>query len=348
MSAREEQWFSAKALAGLPGMPGTHSAVVRRAKRDGWACRTRSGKGGGREYAFSSLPIATQAALLKHAEPAPAAPRPAKGEAAATGEYDPEALWAWAVTRPASLQKEGERRTELLDKVMVLVNGGQPFRTAAQAIAEQHDDATAGSLKNWYYGINGQVGARHFARHDWPAALIPRYTGRTEKAPCSPEAWDAFKADYLRLESPSANACYRRLQQLAKANAWTIPSVKALLRRLREELGEVAICLAREGTEAAMRRYPAQQRDRSVFHALEAVNADGHKFDVFVSFPDNPKTRAMLTVWQDLYSGKILSWRVSQTESSDSYRLSFSDLLREYGIPKPSTSTTGAASPARC
>ncbi|ACL72748.1 transposase A [Thioalkalivibrio sulfidiphilus HL-EbGr7] len=338
MSAREEQWFSAKALAGLPGMPGTQQNVTAKAKRDGWACRKRSGKGGGREYAFSSLPIATQAALLKAAEPAARAARAAQGEpAGAPGEYDAEALWAWAATRPASLQKEGERRAALLDQVMVLVNGGQPFRAAAKAVAEQHADATPGTLKNWYYGVNGQPGARHFARHDWPAALIPRYAGRTEKAPCSPEAWDVFKADYLRLEQPSANSCYRRLTQLAEVNGWTIPSVKALLRRLREEVGEVAVCLAREGAEAAMRRYPAQQRDRSVFHALEAVNADGHKFDVFVRFPGmgpKEKGRAMLTVWQDLYSGKILAWRVSQTESSDSYRLSFADLLRDYGIPR--------------
>lgn len=332
MSSQTQQWYSAKELAGLPGMPGTERGV------NGWGDKGKIGrrkklKGKGWEYDFNSLPVETQAAILRRQGGA-AESAGRQASAKASTEYDPESLWSWAATRPASLRQEGERRTELLDQVMALVNAGQPFRLAAKAVAEQHDDVTASSLKNWYYGINNVPGARQFARHDWPAALIPRYAGRTARAECSPEAWDAFKADYLRLEQPSANACYRRLTQLANANGWQVPGVKALLNRLRDEVGEVAICLAREGAEAAMRRYPAQRRDRSVFHAMEAVNADGHKFDVFVRFPDGTVARPMMTAWQDLYSGKLVAWRISQTESSDSYRLSFADLLRDYGIPK--------------
>ncbi|SFT74285.1 DNA-binding protein [Halomonas saccharevitans] len=71
------EWYAPKELAGLPGMPDTHSAVVRRAKRDDWENRRRAGRGGGREYAFGSLPTETQATLLKQAQPAAPA-RPAR------------------------------------------------------------------------------------------------------------------------------------------------------------------------------------------------------------------------------------------------------------------------------
>ncbi|MEX0745289.1 MAG: transposase domain-containing protein [Phycisphaeraceae bacterium] len=327
----EGRFYPPKVLAGLPDMPGSERGV------NGWGEKGKIGrrkraKGKGWEYDFSTLPLRTQAALLA-TEDEPLTPAPTNS---ATREYDPEGLWGWAMTRPLGLRAEGARRAKLLDQVVVLMSLGQGFREAARAVAREHDDVTMGSLRNWYYGPDGRPdkGARNYARNDWAAALVPRWTGRSVTAEISVEAWDAFKADYLRNEQPTAESCYRRLQRLAAKHGWTVPSLKTVMRRLEREVGVVAITLAREGVEAMMRRYPAQERDRSIFHALEAVNADGHKLDVFVQFPDDLVTRPMVTVWQDLFSGKILSWRVSQTESSDSYRLSFADLLRQYGAPK--------------
>jgi hypothetical protein len=73
-----KEWYTAKELAGLPGMPKTPQAVNAKAKRGVWAHRDRSGRGGGREYALSSLPAETRAYLARqhvnerrHASPAP-------------------------------------------------------------------------------------------------------------------------------------------------------------------------------------------------------------------------------------------------------------------------------------
>ncbi|MBI4784096.1 MAG: transposase [Oscillatoriophycideae cyanobacterium NC_groundwater_1537_Pr4_S-0.65um_50_18] len=57
-------WFSPSELAGLPGMPRLRENVARKAKAEGWRSRKRSGKGGGQEYAFESLPEATKTALI--------------------------------------------------------------------------------------------------------------------------------------------------------------------------------------------------------------------------------------------------------------------------------------------
>ena len=94
------------------------------------------------------------------------------------------------------------------------------------------------------------------------------------------------------------------------------------------------LVLAREGTEALDRTFPAQERDRSMFHALEGVNADGHKFDVFVRWPDGTIARPIMVGVQDLYSGKILGYRVAETESADLVRMSFRDAVERYGIPR--------------
>ena len=89
----------------------------------------------------------------------------------------------------------------------------------------------------------------------------------------------------------------------------------------------------REGTEALERLYPYQERDRSIYHALEAVNADGHKCDVMVRWPDGEITRPQVVTVQDLYSNKIIGWRVDKSLTSTGVRLAFYDVFRDFGIP---------------
>lgn len=56
--------YSAKVLAGLPGMPGTEQAVNSRARKENWASCKRAGRGGGKEYELDSLPSETQDYLI--------------------------------------------------------------------------------------------------------------------------------------------------------------------------------------------------------------------------------------------------------------------------------------------
>jgi len=119
-----------------------------------------------------------------------------------------------------------------------------------------------------------------------------------------------------------------------------VPSFSAIVSRFKRETKthREVIILARGGPDALKRAYPAQRRDRSHFHAMEALNADGHRIDVRVAWPDWwPEGRAiarpMLLVVQDLYSGRILACRVAQGESSDLIRLAFADTFIKYGLP---------------
>ena len=56
-------WYSARELVGLPGMPGTVRAIQIRAKRERWEGQGRLGSKAV-EYRFAALPQATQAALI--------------------------------------------------------------------------------------------------------------------------------------------------------------------------------------------------------------------------------------------------------------------------------------------
>ena len=211
---------------------------------------------------------------------------------------------------------------------------GIPLRDACESQAEGTQWSGATLLACWYGRDRGKSLA-DYPRRLWPLILAPHHLGRTAYTEIDPAAWQAFLADYLRPEQPPLAMCYRTLRRLAATHGWTIPrSAAALKRRLDREMPPEAVILARQGPEALARRRPAQVRDRSSLRALEAVNADAHRMDVFVRWPDGKVERPMLVAWQDIHSPKILSWRIDRTENMDGYRLSFADLLRDYGIPQ--------------
>jgi putative transposase len=60
-----KQWYSALELAGLPDLPALPNNITRKAKAEQWQSRQRTGRGGGREYAYNSLPETTQTALIQ-------------------------------------------------------------------------------------------------------------------------------------------------------------------------------------------------------------------------------------------------------------------------------------------
>ncbi len=61
---------------------------------------------------------------------------------------------------------------------------------------------------------------------------------------------------------------------------------------------------------------------------------DGHKLDVFVRVPwlDKP-TRLYLIGIQDLHSGKVLAWRLTDAETWEAVRLVIGDMVEQFGIP---------------
>ncbi|MCC3253732.1 Mu transposase C-terminal domain-containing protein [Xanthomonas campestris pv. armoraciae] len=234
---------------------------------------------------------------------------------------------------PQHLKTEAARRLRALQAVEQLVAEGHPVLDARTLVAVQLQresvrGASEASLARWAAQIAG-VEKQHRL-----AMLVPAYTGRTVTAEIPSEAWDLFKADYLRVEAPTASSCYDRVARIAKVKQWVLPSLKTFQRRIKAELPRGVLVLSRQGQEAFNRTFPAQERDRSIFHALEAVNADGHKFDVFAKWPDGTIARPIMVGVQDLYSGKLLGYRIAETESADLARFAFRDVVERYGIPE--------------
>jgi len=326
------EWFSAAELAALalPGMPNTRQGVALAAETLGWTVaeaegrtwRPRQGRGGGLEFHVSALPLAARAKLAM-GEAAPAAP---SREDALAAMSDEEA-WAWYERQPEHKKTEAKRRLRVLLAVEQFVAHGTP-RTPAITMVAAEGKLSRQTIYNWAALVAA------IPRAHWLPRLAPRHAGRREeRAECHPAAWEWLKGVWLRPQAPDFEDSWRQLVRVAAAQGWALPSKRTLHRRLMA-LPLTSRVYHRASPEAVKRMLPAQQRDRSVFHALQAVNLDDHKVDVFVRWPDGKVGRPHLEAVQDIYSGMILAWRIDRSENTQAIRLAIGDVVEEFGIPE--------------
>lgn len=333
-----KEWFTLPELSALalPDLPKSRQALDARAEREAWRhidgkARRADRKGGGWEYHFSILPSAAQTKLLMvHSAPAND-DRNLMSERRA-------ALWARFEGLSKGHKMVAADRLDAVIQTYDLELHGYTAVSAAAVTARKFEVSTR-TIFNW------QEICQQHAREDWLAALAPN-SGRSgrEMSECHPEAWETLKSDYLRAEKPGFSACYRRVVEAAKQHKWSpVPSERALRRRLEDEVSAAVITLARSGKDKAKALYPAQRRTRDHLHAMSAVNMDGHKLDVFVRMPDDSIIRLFLIALQDLYSGKFVAWRLSDSENKETTRLVIGDMVERFGIPDRITLDNGRA-----
>jgi len=330
--AQTDRWFTLAELAALdlPGLPNTRQGLALQAEREEWRhpaaegrlWRRRKGSGGGIEYWMGVLPSFTQAKLL--AKEAATIAQPARD--AALRQLSDDAAWQGYERAPEKHKKRAAERVAALDAVQSLVAQGTPRTIAMMEVAATHKVSRT-ALYTWAALVEDAP------RAHWLARLVPQYAGRSgPRAECADDAWEWLRARYLLPNRPTFEACWRDLQQVAVQKGWVLPSSQTLRRRINA-LPATVVAWHREGPDATNRMFPAQRRDRSMLHALQWVNADGHRFDVFVKWPDGTEGRPMGVFFQDLYSGKLLGYRVAQAETGDTFRLAFSDVVEKFGIP---------------
>lgn len=327
-AAPDKLWWTAAEIAEarLPDMPGTQRSVERWVKRIGLRAdprlaRLRSGRGGGWEYHWSALPLAARRKLLLAATatatdaPAPSADR---GEA-----------WSWYESLPEAVQAKARARLVALREVLALEPGlGRDL--AVREVARMRA-VGARTLWSWLGLVEG------VRSDDWLPALAPRHRAaerQPERAEFDEAFFDWLKADYLRLARPSFSSCWRRACAVGRSKGWQIAPERTMRRRLDERVSQITQVLARKGPEALKRLFPPQVRDKTALVAMEAVNADFHRFDVFVRWPGEARpVRPQLVAFQDIHSGRILSWRLDLTANSTAVMLAAGDMIEAWGIP---------------
>lgn len=335
------EWFIASELAnaGLPGMPTTARGMLKSLQKlaecNADKARQREGSKA-TEYHISILPPVVQAALLRKSGkvrvggmtldlPKPKAPR-----------YCKEQLWANWKKANDKAHATAKERVKAVQAVHALVASGSTLMQAYQHISDEFGIALP-TLRRHCSAVKG------FDDSDWLAVLVPKQQqaaleNRAGKlAKVSEQAWEFFKADYLRNERPNAASCYERLKLAARDQNWVVPSLNSLMRRMDLEVPHAQQVMLREGEHAMMQLYPPQERTIEGLDAMSWINGDGYLHNVFVRWFNGEILRPKTWFWQDIYSRKIIGWRTDISENTDSIRLSLMDVCSKYGIPREIT-----------
>lgn len=291
------------------------------------------------EYHASVLPAGARTELVKRGlapeTVAKAEPSCCEQQVEATAST-PESLWSWYGKASASVKREAERRLLVLLQVDEVEKSGLT-RSAAVSTVAMSSDIAPSTVWNWISRVASAP------RTDWLPTLAPRFSTGARKTEIPAELWTFYESWWLRQSEPTHADTYRRTVTEAKRLGITIlPSAKTFIRRAEQIPPEIVV-LKRQGPEAARLLVPAIERSVEGNHALELVNADGHKWDVGVRFPDGSKGRVITVAIQDIYSRKFLAWRHGTGESATLVRLVFMDLFRNWGFPDVTLLDNGRA-----
>lgn len=343
-SGTPAHWYSAAELAalGLPGLPATARSLLRRATQDGWharctpdgqpLARKRGGKSGGYEFHVRALPNDARLALEARFP----------GLAAANDEMQPDPHWAVFSTLPDRVKQRAQHRLMLVQAVERHIAEGYTKTSAIALASMRHGDS-----RRAIFGYLAQVAGVPVC--DRLPYLAPRSGGGRAQAALDPEAWRVVTSDYLRPEKPSWEACYRRMVDgYAAPRGLTVPSSKALLRRFEKEVPRNVVKRKRGGREDLRLTVPPLKRTVAGLHAMYAVNVDGHTFDVFVNWGKDASgkdiiARPVMVGIQDIYSRKLLAYRIGETENTALTRFAFGDLFRDFGVPEKAILDNGRA-----
>ncbi|BBF85730.1 phage transposase [Aquitalea magnusonii] len=315
--------YSAAELAEmkLPSLPGTIQGIGIRAKTEQWESKKRQGRGGGYEYALSSLPDAAVRAikdrLVTSMIAAPAVSVPVLPMKAQQMEL---ALTSRQQT------VEGARKGVLVAIERLMAGCGVTREAAIHTMLTQ---AKAGTLDPH---LERMLRAAHDGRgrkgdSPYPSVRsIKGWRALEKQGQLAPKtavsavleipAWAKSFLDYWQVPSkPSVSHAYEQF-----ARDWTdspemLPSIHQV-RRFIGKLGTVSRETGRIGPREMKNIKPFVRRDISDLLPNDVWTADGHTFDAEVQHPLHGRPfRPEITAIIDVATRRIIGWSVGLAES---------------------------------
>ncbi|WP_374348643.1 Mu transposase C-terminal domain-containing protein [Chitinimonas sp.] len=341
--------YSAAELASLKltGVPESVSGIFRASKRDAWAFQRRAGRGGGVEYAFTSLPASAQAEIK--ARIATSLVRQAKAAAPAAPMLGEVAVKSGVVgiqqNLPGLTDKDrliADARKGVLLALQRLMAGSGCSQEAALITLLTH--AAAGDVAPQLLGMlklaktaRGRKGTNDLPSvrtlKRWLAAdkcndLAPRKVQKDMRVP----AWaPAFLSHYQLPQKPTVDAAYREF--ITAPHGETTPSIHQV-RRFLAKLGNVSREVGRMGGREIKNIKPFVRRDFSELLPGDIYSADGHCFDAEVRHPLTGKPfRPEITCVIDIATRKIVGFSVDLAESGLAVVDALRHAITSWGVP---------------
>jgi putative transposase len=357
--------YTAKELAGLPGLPDTESGVIRKAKSELWPSQKRTGRGGGREYPITALPAETQDHLINQMVvdlPEKACQLPAVREASVIAEPQP----ATSLPAVTTLKKWQAQTMDARLVFIRLIERAAPNIGVTRAIRTIVKQATEETLPPEVAGLvplanarKGADGSRTLSERSllrwWSeykkagsyAALAPRATEHNDLP-----AWAPYFLQVYRV--PQKISVDHALEDLAAILPEGIPMPsESQARRFIKKYSRLEIQKGRMTGKELKSLKGFIRRDTSEFLPLDICLCDGHSFKADVAHPVHgrpfkPEVCGVI----DAVTRVCLGWSAGLAESSqtvaDAYRhaVTVNDEKRYGGIPAILYADKGAGNEA--
>ena len=325
-------YFTVKELAGVAGMPSNERNVRimlnKLATDDQKRKRENVTSKKPLEYHIDCLPKETRMALLQSA---------AQEEAEKAGSLDAEReisddeLWFQYDCATDAQKKRTQEAYSLCVMVRDICRGSNMTRAMNQ-VAEQCN-TTVSRLKRYFY-VAPALASKNIPFNIWLPSLLDKRGGNHLRAYIEPEAWELYKADFLRPERPTWTECYRRISLIAEREGWKLPCSDTFKARIRDEVPYEVIVLKRDGQfEAQQTLIPAQRRTREGMYAMQRVSGDGHTMRVFCKMHDGSVVRPTVWVFQDVYSSMIVGYSLDISENTEMLGVAIYNMVSKFGAP---------------
>ncbi|MTD33715.1 DNA-binding protein [Paludibacterium denitrificans] len=317
--------YSAAELAEmrLPGLPASVSGIFRAAQSGSWESCKKKGRGGGYEYALTSLPPeaikAIKDRLVTKLVSAPVVALPA----VKTKEQQLELA---LTSRQQTV--EGARKGVLVAIERLMAGCGVSREAAIHTLLTQakagmldphldmmlraaHDGRGRKGLNGPYPSIRTIKGWRALEKE---GHLAPK-TAMTALLDV-PEWAAAFLRLWQLPSKPSVAHAYEQFSREWAGSPEALPSVHQV-RRFIGKLGNVSRQTGRIGPREMKNIKPFVRRDISDLLPNDVWTADGHTFDAEVQHPFHGKPfRPEITAIIDVATRRIVGWSVGLAESS--------------------------------
>lgn len=347
--------YTAKELAGLPGMPGTDRAIRDLADRENWPSQKRPGRGGGREYAVTALPPETQQYLAgQHLDtlasdlPVPrqkaSVPAPITAvipELTALTRHqvavmDARVWFMRLIEKRAKGQSVKRCQHEIASNV---ADGKQPYAQMAAAANDRKGTSRAlapRTLMRWWaaWGASGKkaealapsgADAKRVSREAVLIAWVKDHKpGQRSLLPAEIPAWLPWFLDaYRRPQKPAKTDALRDMRREMPSSI-AMPSYDQV-DRICEKIPQVYLHKGRMTGAEYKSILGFNRRDFSEMDPFTVGQIDGHSFKAYVAHPTtgahfHPEVCGIICMTTKILAG----WSAGLAESSrtvgDAYR----------------------------
>lgn len=300
----------------LPQLPADVSAIIRKAKREGWPSQQRQGRGGGREYAVAALPEAAQRALVRRSASSALQPVSNPGLPA---PIETAQLAGWQ-------RQTMDARAALLDYAAQLADEAGGMLKAEHLVAEL---AAAGELPPGLQGLVPAANARKGEGRVLSAKSLRNWRSARDKggvaalAPKAPEgkAMPEWLPTLVKLQGmPSAPSIAGIIKANKLADALpqgvAAPSLRTAQAAVAK-LGAIARNRGRLGPRELKKYRAAKIRDFSMLEPLDVVSADGHRLKAEVAHPITGRAkRPEIVTIIDIATRRVIGWSSGLDESA--------------------------------